>query len=135
GTPVPKIIDFGIAKALGQQLTDKTLYTGFAQMIGTPLYMSPEQAAFSGLDVDTRSVAPPQRLAVEETQGAHRLVELAPRHLAFQQVQLKGTHPLRSQQVRRPPEMLGEPGHMGHVNLDGPRRVVAQPQIIHQPLP
>jgi serine/threonine protein kinase len=55
GTPVPKIIDFGIAKALGQQLTDKTLYTGFAQLVGTPLYMSPEQAALSGLDVDTRS--------------------------------------------------------------------------------
>jgi serine/threonine protein kinase/WD40 repeat protein len=55
GRPVPKIIDFGIAKALGQQLTDKTLYTGFAQMIGTPLYMSPEQAELSGLDVDTRS--------------------------------------------------------------------------------
>jgi serine/threonine protein kinase/tetratricopeptide (TPR) repeat protein len=55
GTPVPKVIDFGIAKALGQLLTDKTLCTGFAQLIGTPLYMSPEQAALSGLDVDTRS--------------------------------------------------------------------------------
>jgi serine/threonine protein kinase/tetratricopeptide (TPR) repeat protein len=55
GTPVPKVIDFGIAKAMGQQLTDKTLFTNFAQMIGTPLYMSPEQAALSGLDVDTRS--------------------------------------------------------------------------------
>jgi serine/threonine protein kinase len=55
GTPVPKVIDFGIAKAVGQQLTDKTLFTGFAQMVGTPLYMSPEQAALSGLDVDTRS--------------------------------------------------------------------------------
>jgi eukaryotic-like serine/threonine-protein kinase len=55
GSPVVKVIDFGIAKALGQQLTDKTLYTGFAQMIGTPLYMSPEQAEMSGLDVDTRS--------------------------------------------------------------------------------
>src|SRR5262245_57330364 len=54
-TPVPKIIDFGIAKALGQELTDKTLFTGFAQMVGTPLYMSPEQAGQSGLDVDTRS--------------------------------------------------------------------------------
>src|SRR5438105_5281811 len=53
-TPVVKIIDFGIAKALGQQLTDKTLFTNFAQLIGTPLYMSPEQAAISGLDVDTR---------------------------------------------------------------------------------
>jgi eukaryotic-like serine/threonine-protein kinase len=53
--PVVKVIDFGIAKALGQQLTDKTLVTGFAQMIGTPLYMSPEQGGMSGLDVDTRS--------------------------------------------------------------------------------
>jgi serine/threonine protein kinase/tetratricopeptide (TPR) repeat protein len=55
GTPLAKVIDFGIAKALGQQLTDKTLYTGFAQLIGTPLYMSPEQAALSNIDVDTRS--------------------------------------------------------------------------------
>ena len=55
GVPVVKVIDFGVAKALGQQLTDKTLFTGFAQMVGTPLYMSPEQAGMSGLDVDTRS--------------------------------------------------------------------------------
>ncbi|HEY7330525.1 MAG TPA: protein kinase [Gemmataceae bacterium] len=53
--PIVKVIDFGIAKALGQQLTDKTLFTGFVQMMGTPLYMSPEQAGMSGLDVDTRS--------------------------------------------------------------------------------
>jgi serine/threonine protein kinase/tetratricopeptide (TPR) repeat protein len=52
---VVKVIDFGIAKALDQQLTDKTMFTGFGQMIGTPLYMSPEQAGLSGLDVDTRS--------------------------------------------------------------------------------
>jgi serine/threonine protein kinase/tetratricopeptide (TPR) repeat protein len=55
GAAVPKIIDFGVAKAMGQQLTEKTMFTGFAQLIGTPLYMSPEQAAFSGVDVDTRS--------------------------------------------------------------------------------
>src|SRR5262245_15307439 len=55
GTPVPKIIDFGIAKALGRKLTDKTMYTGFAQLVGTPLYMSPEQAELSGLDIDTRT--------------------------------------------------------------------------------
>src|SRR5262249_50636868 len=54
-TPVVKVIDFGIVKALGQQLTDKTLFTGFAQLVGTPLYMSPEQAGQSGLDIDTRS--------------------------------------------------------------------------------
>ena len=46
---------FGVAKATGQALTDKTVYTGFAQLIGTPLYMSPEQIELSGLDVDTRS--------------------------------------------------------------------------------
>jgi serine/threonine protein kinase len=54
-TPVVKVIDFGVAKAVGQQLIDKTLYTGFTQMIGTPLYMSPEQAGQSSLDIDTRS--------------------------------------------------------------------------------
>lgn len=53
--PVVKVIDFGVAKAIGQSLTDKTIYTQFFSMIGTPLYMSPEQAEMSGLDVDTRS--------------------------------------------------------------------------------
>jgi serine/threonine protein kinase/tetratricopeptide (TPR) repeat protein len=55
GRPVVKVIDFGVAKALSQQLTERTIYTQFAQMIGTPLYMSPEQAEMSGLDIDTRS--------------------------------------------------------------------------------
>ena len=55
GVPVPKVIDFGIAKATQQDLTDKTVYTQLQQFIGTPAYMSPEQAEMSGLDVDTRS--------------------------------------------------------------------------------
>ncbi|MHC4448635.1 MAG: protein kinase domain-containing protein [Planctomycetota bacterium] len=55
GVPVPKVIDFGIAKATNQRLTEKTLFTEFRQMIGTPEYMSPEQAEMSGLDVDTRT--------------------------------------------------------------------------------
>ena len=55
GEPVPKVIDFGVAKALGHQLTEKTLFTPFQHMIGTPAYMSPEQAELSGLDIDTRS--------------------------------------------------------------------------------
>jgi eukaryotic-like serine/threonine-protein kinase len=55
GRPVVKVIDFGVAKALHQPLTDNTIYTRFAQIIGTPLYMSPEQAEMSGLDIDTRS--------------------------------------------------------------------------------
>lgn len=54
GRPVPKVIDFGVAKAISQQLTEKTLFTQFAQMVGTPLYMSPEQAELTGLDIDTR---------------------------------------------------------------------------------
>jgi serine/threonine protein kinase/Flp pilus assembly protein TadD len=53
--PVVKVIDFGVAKALASKLTEKTVYTAYGQMVGTPLYMSPEQAQFSGLDVDTRS--------------------------------------------------------------------------------
>ena len=56
GKPVPKVIDFGIAKAIGQQqLTDKTLFTRYSAMVGTPQYMSPEQAELTGMDVDTRS--------------------------------------------------------------------------------
>jgi tetratricopeptide (TPR) repeat protein len=55
GTPVPKIIDFGIAKATNQRLTEKTLFTRYAHIIGTPAYMSPEQAELSDLDVDTRT--------------------------------------------------------------------------------
>ena len=55
GVPVPRVIDFGIAKAINQRLTEKTLFTNYAQMIGTPAYMSPEQAEMSGLDIDTRS--------------------------------------------------------------------------------
>src|SRR5256885_9676155 len=50
GQPVVRVIDFGVAKAIGQQLTDKTIYTQFTQLIGTPLYMSPEQAGQSSLD-------------------------------------------------------------------------------------
>ncbi|HKB42379.1 MAG TPA: serine/threonine-protein kinase, partial [Gemmataceae bacterium] len=52
---VPKVIDFGVAKATGEQLTEKTLHTGLGAVVGTPEYMSPEQAGLSQLDVDTRS--------------------------------------------------------------------------------
>jgi len=55
GKPVPKVIDFGIAKATNQKLTEKTLFTRYAHIIGTPAYMSPEQAELSDLDIDTRS--------------------------------------------------------------------------------
>jgi eukaryotic-like serine/threonine-protein kinase len=55
GKPVPKVIDFGVAKAAGQPLTDKTLVTGFGNIVGTLEYMSPEQAELNQLDIDTRS--------------------------------------------------------------------------------
>ncbi|MEZ5327954.1 MAG: protein kinase [Verrucomicrobiales bacterium] len=55
GVPVPKVIDFGIAKAMQQELTDKTMFTHFQQFVGTPAYISPEQAEMSGLDIDTRA--------------------------------------------------------------------------------
>src|SRR5688500_17987754 len=55
GRPVPKVIDFGIAKATQGRLTDKTLFTELRHFVGTPEYMSPEQAEMSGMDVDTRA--------------------------------------------------------------------------------
>src|SRR5262249_17851625 len=55
GRAVPKVIDFGVAKATQQELTDKTVFTQFHQFIGTPAYVSPEQADLTSLDIDTRS--------------------------------------------------------------------------------
>ncbi len=55
GQPVPKVIDFGVAKATGGQLTEKTMFTGLGQIVGTLEYMSPEQAQRNQLDIDTRS--------------------------------------------------------------------------------
>lgn len=55
GEPMAKVIDFGVAKAINQELTEKTIFTAYGQMVGTPQYMSPEQAQISAMDVDTRS--------------------------------------------------------------------------------
>ena len=55
GQPMPKVIDFGVAKAISQNLTERTMFTAYGQLIGTPQYMSPEQAQISAFDVDTRS--------------------------------------------------------------------------------
>ena len=55
GHPVPKVIDFGLAKALHHSLTDRSIYTAHGMMVGTPIYMSPEQAEFNNLDIDTRT--------------------------------------------------------------------------------
>ncbi len=55
GEAVPKVIDFGVAKAVSEKLSEQTIYTHFSQMVGTPLYMSPEQADLGVVDIDTRS--------------------------------------------------------------------------------
>ncbi|HSZ60079.1 MAG TPA: serine/threonine-protein kinase [Tepidisphaeraceae bacterium] len=55
GVPIPKVIDFGVAKAIDRPLTEKTLFTEHRQIVGTPEYMSPEQAEMGGIDIDTRS--------------------------------------------------------------------------------
>ena len=54
GRPVPKVIDFGVAKAIDQRLTERTMFTEFGQVVGTLEYMSPEQAKLNALDIDTR---------------------------------------------------------------------------------
>jgi serine/threonine protein kinase len=75
GVPVVKVIDFGVAKALGQRLTDKTIYTRFTQMIGTPLYMSPEQAEINALDVDIRSDVYSLGVLLNRRQGLWRYAD------------------------------------------------------------
>ena len=72
GRPLVKVIDFGIAKATNTELTEKTLFTEFRQLIGTPQYMSPEQAERSGVDIDTRSdIYSLGRLALRNTHRPH----------------------------------------------------------------
>ena len=71
--PVPKVIDFGIAKAISFKLTDKTLFTQFQALVGTPAYLSPEQADMSSVDIDTRSdiysLGEPSKLGPAEAGG------------------------------------------------------------------
>ncbi len=74
GVPVPKVIDFGIAKATEGRLTEHTIYTQLHQFIGTPAYMSPEQAEMSGLDIDTRSDTCVFVSALRSADGASRQV-------------------------------------------------------------
>jgi serine/threonine-protein kinase len=101
------VIDFGIAKATGQSLTDKTLFTGFAQLVGTPLYMSPEQAEMSGLDVDTRSdVYSLGVLLYELLTGTTPFDPETHRKAAFDEVR----RIIREQEPPRPSTRLSTPG-------------------------
>ena len=103
GVPVPKVIDFGIAKATQQDLTDKTVYTKFQQFIGTPAYMSPEQAEMSGLDVDTRSdIYSLGVLLYELLTGTQPFPEQRPRSVAYAEMQ----QIIRREEAERPSTRL-----------------------------
>lgn len=128
GTPVPKVIDFGIAKATEQKLTKKTLFTAFEQFIGTPAYMSPEQLEMSGLDVDTRNdiyalgVLLYELLTGSTPFDASQLVEAG----------LEGMRRIiREQEPLRPSTKLGTLG-VNEQTTVAKRRQVTAPQLVHQ---
>ena len=116
--PVVKVIDFGVAKALGQELTDKTLFTGFAQMIGTPLYMSPEQAGQSGLDVDTRTdIYALGVLLYELLTGTTPFTRERFRKAAFDEIR----RIIREEEPPRPSTRLSELGRSGELTRSVPK--------------
>jgi len=128
GRPVPKVIDFGIAKATEQKLTNKTLFTAFEQFIGTPAYMSPEQAEMSGLDVDTRSdiyalgVLLYELLTGKTPFDAKQLVEAG----------LEGMRRIiREEEPERPSTKLGTLEVVEQTTI-AKRRQVEPPRLIHQ---
>jgi serine/threonine protein kinase len=99
GAAVPKVIDFGVAKAIDQKLTEKTVYTQFSQMIGTPTYMSPEQAGLGVVDVDTRSdIYSLGVLLYELLTGTTPFDGETLRHAGFEEMQ----RIIREQEPRRP---------------------------------
>jgi eukaryotic-like serine/threonine-protein kinase len=98
GRPVPKVIDFGVAKAMGQPLTERTLHTAFGAVVGTLQYMSPEQAEFNQLDIDTRSdIYSLGVLLYELLTGTTPLTHEALRQAAFEEI-------LRRIREEEPPE-------------------------------
>jgi serine/threonine protein kinase/tetratricopeptide (TPR) repeat protein len=100
---VPKIIDFGLAKAISQRLTEKTIYTELGQLVGTPEYMSPEQAKMTNLDVDTRTdVYSLGVMLYELLVGARPFEEQASRHAGFYEI----TRRIREDDPPRPSARL-----------------------------
>ena len=106
-SPVVKVIDFGVAKAMGLRLTERTLFTAYGQMIGTPAYMSPEQAEMSGLDIDTRSdVYALGVLLYELLTGTTPLEEQQLRQAAYTEMQRL----IREEEAPRPSTRLSSLG-------------------------
>ena len=107
GKPVPKVIDFGVAKAVEQRLTEKTLATQFGAVVGTPQYMSPEQAGLNELDIDTRSdIYSLGVLLYELLTGTTPLTEAAVQTPPFDEVLRR----IRTEEPPRPSTRLGESG-------------------------
>lgn len=105
GIPVPKVIDFGIAKAMGQQLTEKTVFTKFGAVVGTLEYMSPEQAELNQLDIDTRSdIYSLGVLLYELLTGSTPLGRETLQRVAFDEVLRR----IRTEEAPRPSVRLGE---------------------------
>jgi serine/threonine protein kinase/tetratricopeptide (TPR) repeat protein len=107
GAAVPKIIDFGVAKAIGQGLTERTIHTAFHQIIGTPLYMSPEQADLASVDIDTRSdIYALGVLLYELLTGTTPFDHETFRKAAFDELR----RIIREEEPPRPSTRLGTPG-------------------------
>jgi serine/threonine protein kinase/Leucine-rich repeat (LRR) protein len=127
--PVVKVIDFGIAKATDQSLTEKTLFTNYGQMIGTPAYMSPEQAVMSGLDVDTRSdIYSLGVLLYELLTGAPPFDAQTLRKAGFDEMR----RIIREQQPPKPSTRLSTMAEDVKLTVANHRRV--SPQLLHKQL-
>jgi tetratricopeptide (TPR) repeat protein len=127
GTPVPKVIDFGIAKATGQRLTEKTFFTAMGDFVGTPAYMSPEQAEMTGLDVDTRSDI--YSLGVLLYELLTGKTPFDPKELLSQGIEAM-RRAIREEEPRRPSTRLTTMDQ-GELTTAAERRQTDAPKLVH----